>query len=89
MFAAAEPDFESDLPRWPIEQRRQVARGRRCNVKCEVRQQLCDQVGLMRPQLVALAAAEERPAPLLRLAGLMRIVMIVGIAACRAHRKVW
>jgi hypothetical protein len=57
----------------------------------EPRQQVFDQVGLVQPQLVSLAAAEERT---LRTDGVIgRIagpgIVPGGIAVCAIHRSVW
>ena len=48
-----------------------------------------DQIGLMRAQFVALAAAEERAAAKTRAAILARPNAMARIAAGRGHRSVW
>ena len=57
MLAAAEPDLETHRVDGVGKQRGEI--GRRCEVDREARQQLFDQRGVMWPQAMALAAAEE------------------------------
>ena len=59
MLAAAEADFESyRLDAW-CKQGREVVGRRRVEVECQSRQQGFEQCGLLRPQRMALAAAEK------------------------------
>ena len=60
MLAAAEPDLELDLVDRRFEQLAKPGRWRGREIERQLRQQIRDQLGLMRPQLVALAAPEER-----------------------------
>ena len=43
-----------------IEEVADIGRRFACDIECEMRQQVLDEVGLMRAKLVAFAAAEER-----------------------------
>jgi len=60
MFAAAETDLEPARRGRRIEQLRQRCWRRCVRVERKVRQQMFDQVGLMRAKLVTLAPSEER-----------------------------
>ena len=62
MFAAAESDFEPDIVDGRLEQLSEIGRARRGDVERELRQQMLDQIGLVRAELVALAPSEERAA---------------------------
>ena len=59
MFAAAESDFEPYVI-GGIEQSGKVGRAGSSDIQCQARQQMFDQIGLMRPQPVAFASSEER-----------------------------
>ena len=92
MLAAAEPDFEPDMLDRRVEQLGETGRARSGDVERKARQQLLDQVGLVRAQLVALAPPEERAVPVrgIVVAGSRSSESrIVGIAGCDAHRSVW
>src|SRR5258708_37924985 len=60
MFAAAESDFEPYAIDRSIEHFSEIGRARCRNVEGKPRQQMFDQIGLVRAQFVALAAPEER-----------------------------
>ena len=64
---------------------------RRCSsdVEREARQQLLDQVGLVRAQFVTLAPSEERTLPVLGNIIVRRWVAVVRVADCDTHRSVW
>ena len=82
MFAAAKTDFEPDVFKRRFENIREIFRRGRADIERQARQQIVDQIGLMRAQLVALAPAEERALS-------MRVrVLAVGIGGAR-HRSVW
>ena len=85
MLAAAESDFETDALDCRIEQRREVGRTGTADVERKMRQQILDQVGLMRAELVALAPPEERA---LRMNRGAIIGWGVGVAGGAAHRSV-
>ena len=85
MLAAAESDFETDALDCRIEQRREVGRTGTADVELKMRQQMLDQVGLMRAELVALAPSEERA---LRMNRGAIIGWGVGVAGGAAHRSV-
>ena len=85
MLAAAESDFETDALDCRIEQRREVGRTGAADVERQMRQQVLDQVGLMRAELVALAPSEERA---LRMNRGTIIGWGVGVAGGVAHRSV-
>ena len=59
MLAAAESDFEPDVVDRAVEQLGEIARALARDVERQARQQMLDQVGLVRAQLVALAPSEE------------------------------
>ena len=95
MFAAAESDlepcFKSRAVERAVEQFGEVARTGTVDVERKPRQQVFDQVGLVQPQLVALAAAEERTLRVDDVAGCSAGpgVLLGGIAVCAIHRSVW
>ena len=93
MFAAAEADLEPRSLAGRIEKRRRDERCRAGDIQGKPRQQVLDQVGLMRAELVALAAAEERAMRAQQLIGERRVAIIgrrvVLIATGRSHRSVW
>ena len=80
MLAAAEADFEPNILERRFKNIRKIFRRRRADVERKTRQQIVDQVGLMRAQLVALAPAKER--------ALAVRVLAVGIGGA-VHRSVW
>ena len=59
MLAAAKSDFEPDGIDRSVEQSGKIGRLRAINFKRKPRQQMFDQVGLVRAQFMALAAAKE------------------------------
>jgi hypothetical protein len=89
MFAAAKSDFEPDIIERSVEQVSETIRRRRCDIERQMRQQVVDQVGLMDAKLVALAAAEERTAPVRCRAVVGRNAAICGFVGSRYHRSVW
>jgi len=62
---------------------------RSADVEREMRQQMLDQVGLMRAQPVALAPPEERALPINRGVTVGRCIAMIRIAGSAAHRSVW
>ena len=87
MLAAAESDLEPHVVGFGIEQVADIGGRFACDIECEMRQQVLDEVGLMRAKLVALAAAEERALPRAVVAG--RRIASGRIADSRRHRSVW
>jgi hypothetical protein len=85
MFAATESDFETNALDCRIEQGCEFGGTATADVEREMRQQMLDQVGLMRAELVALAPSEERA---LRMSSGAIIGRGVGVAGGAAHRKV-
>ena len=59
MLAAAEADLEPDIGDAVLEQFCQIAGGAGRDVERKMRQQMIDQLGLVLPELVALAPTEE------------------------------
>ena len=88
MLAAAESDFEPDFVGRRIEQAGEIGRAGLRDVERKPRQQMLDQIGLVRAQLVALAPPEERTARVSGDAIVGRRIAIAGIALCDAHRSV-
>jgi hypothetical protein len=64
MLAAAKSDFDTDFLDADVKERAQIGRCRRCQVERQPRQQCFDQVGLVQPQPLALAAAKKSSRPL-------------------------
>src|SRR5579863_784127 len=87
MLAAAKSDFEPDAIDRGIEKSGKIFRLRAGNVQRELRQQLIDEVGLVRAQPVTLAPAKERALPANggRIAG--RCIATAGILVGGTHRK--
>ena len=85
VFAAAKTDFEPDGIGRRIEQAGEIGRAGTCDIERQPRQQVFDQVGLMRAKLVALAPPEKRT---VRVEGTVigRCIAIRRIAP--AHRSV-
>jgi hypothetical protein len=88
MFAAAESDFEPDFLGRRIEQVSEIGRARAGDVERQPRQQMIDQIGLTRAQLVALAPAEERTARVRGDAIAGRCIAFRSIAGSYTHRSV-
>jgi hypothetical protein len=63
MLAAAETDLESQVIRLWIEQVTDIDGRFSRDIERKMRQQVLDEIGLMRAKLVAPAAAEERALP--------------------------
>ena len=80
MLAAAESDFEPDIPDIAFEQLGEPVRRRRFDFERQVRQQVVDQVGLVDAELVALAAAEERAVCMCRRTVIRRAVAVADVA---------
>src|SRR5882757_2379624 len=89
MFAAAEADLEPDILTAIVEKFAKVARLGTADVERKTRQQLVDQIGLTRAQLVALAPPEERTMRVRDPTILRRCIAIVGIARRGDHFSVW
>jgi hypothetical protein len=87
MLTAAEPDLEARVVGSGIEQVTDIGGCFARDIEREMRQEVFDQVGLMRTKLVALAAPEERALPRALVAG--RGVTFGRIAGGRGHRSVW
>jgi hypothetical protein len=88
VFAAAKSDFETDAVDGGIEQFGEVAATRAGDIDRKPRQQLRDQVGLMRAQFVALAAAEEGALAFDGHIARVRFA-IFAVAVSAGHRSVW
>ena len=80
MFAATESDFEPDIADRPVEQPGEIRWTRAANLQRKPRQQMFDQVGLVRAQPVTLAPAEERAVRVNDVGIVGRGVAIAGIA---------
>src|SRR3954452_8492410 len=89
VLAAAEPDFKTDLPRRRIKELHGVGRWRAAEFEREPRQQMLDEIAVMRTELVSLAAAKERTRRAGDTAIVRRCLAIAGFAAAGAHRGVW
>ena len=86
MLATAEADFEPGVSRPWTEEIDEAGRRRALDVKRKPRQQVLDQAGLMRAELVSFAAAVEGAAFSAR-GAVGRIGLV--IAGRRVHRSVW
>ena len=86
MLAAAKSDLEPQVVGSGIEQVADIGGCFACDIEREMRQQVLDEVGLMRAKLVALAAAEERTP---RAVVARRRLASSWIANGRRHRSVW
>src|SRR6266478_707382 len=88
MFAAAESDFEPDFIGPRIEQITEIGRAGTGDVERKPRQQMFDQIGLTRAELVALAPPEQCAARLRGDAIVGRRIAFRSIAGCNTHRSV-
>ena len=89
MFAAAESDLEPDRVGRRVEQVGEIGWRGAGDVERKARQQMLDQIGLVRAELVALAPAEERTVRVRGRVVAGRGVVIGWIAGGDAHRSVW
>jgi hypothetical protein len=83
--SAARADFQPEVLNRGIEQVADILRGRAGQIEREMRQEMRDQIGLMRAQPVSLAAAEERALRVRRSPVIVRRRWTTG---CGAHRSV-
>jgi hypothetical protein len=88
MLAAAESDFKANDIDRRIEQLGEPGPIRAADVERKPRQQMLDQVGLVRAELVALAPPKERTARVSGDAIAGPRIAIARIALCDAHRSV-
>ena len=88
MLAAAESDFEPDFIGPRIEQVSEIGRAGAGDVERKPRQQMFDQIGLMRAEPVALASPEQCTARLRGDAVVGRRIAFRSIAGCNTHRSV-
>jgi hypothetical protein len=88
MFAAAKSDFEPDLIGRRLEQVSQIGRVGLADVERKPRQQVLDQIGLVRAELVALAPPEQRTVRVSGNALVGRCIAFRRVAGSYAHRSV-
>src|SRR5258708_4064243 len=79
MFAAAESDFEPDFIGWRVEQVSEIGWARAADVERKARQQVFDQIGLVRAEFVTLAPTEKRT---------MRVRGNAIVGRCIAFRRI-
>src|SRR5258708_32012941 len=88
MFAAGESNFEPDfIGRW-VEHVNEIGRAGASDVERKPRQQMFDQIGLTRAELVALAPPEERTVRVHGNALVGRRIAFRSIARSYTHRLV-
>src|SRR5205823_11240955 len=88
VFAAAESDFEPDFIGPRIEQVSEIGRAGAGDVERKSRQQMFDQIGLMRAELVALAPPEQCTARLRGDPIVGRRIAFRSIAGCNTYRSI-